>query len=70
MLIEVSRDSSMLTAEEKTFMRRTSGYTRLYRKKNEEILEQMKTESMQSYIQLQRQNRLNHINRMERTRIQ
>lgn len=64
-----ARDASRITAAEMRFMRRTAGYTRWDHKRNDEILQQLKIESIHSYLNLQRQNWLNHINRMERTRI-
>lgn len=46
---------------------RTVGYTRCDHKRNEEILKHLKIDPKQSYIQLQRQNWLNHINGTEIT---
>ncbi|KAJ4431553.1 hypothetical protein ANN_20152 [Periplaneta americana] len=50
-------------------LRRTAGYTLLDRKRNEEILEQLEVESVEEKISRYKFNWLDHVRRMENSRI-
>ncbi|KAJ4435157.1 hypothetical protein ANN_23733 [Periplaneta americana] len=58
-----------IKATEMKFFRRTAGYTLLDRKRNEEILEQLEVESVEEKISRYKFNWLDHVRRMENSRI-
>ncbi|KAJ4445505.1 hypothetical protein ANN_12185 [Periplaneta americana] len=55
--------------EKKSFNSSTAGYTLLDRKRNEEILEQLEVESVEEKISRYKFNCLDHVRRMENSRI-
>jgi len=58
-------DSSRLTACELKFMRRTAGYMKWDYKKNEDILMELKTESITEYIKYYQVNWRSRMNRID-----
>lgn len=63
------KDMNRIKATEMKFFRRTAGYTLLDRKRNEEILEQLEVESVEEKISRYKFNWLDHVRRMENSRI-
>ncbi|KAJ4437338.1 hypothetical protein ANN_17477 [Periplaneta americana] len=63
------KDVNRIKATEMKFLRRTAGYTLLDRKRNEEILEQLEVESVEEKISRYKFNWLDHVRRMENSRI-
>ncbi|KAJ4448947.1 hypothetical protein ANN_00339 [Periplaneta americana] len=63
------KDVNRIKATEMKFLRRTAGYTILDRKRNEEILEQLEVESVEEKISRYKFNWLDHVRRMENSRI-
>ncbi|KAJ4434293.1 hypothetical protein ANN_22845 [Periplaneta americana] len=63
------KDMNRIKAMEMKFLRRTAGYTLLDRKRNEEILEQLEVESVEEKISRYKFNWLDHVRRMENSRI-
>ncbi|KAJ4434368.1 hypothetical protein ANN_22927 [Periplaneta americana] len=63
------KDMNRIKATEMKFFRRTAGYTLLDRKRNEEILEQLEVESVEEKITRYKFNWLDHVRRMENSRI-
>ncbi|KAJ4431135.1 hypothetical protein ANN_19730 [Periplaneta americana] len=60
-----TKDESRLTACEMRFMRRTAGYTKWDRKKNEDILQELNVSSILDYISRYQLNWKEHVSRME-----
>ena len=63
------KDISRITASEMKFMRRTAGYTKLDKKRNSDILQELQVSSVMDHISTYRNNWQQHLQRMDRTRI-
>ncbi|KAJ4437062.1 hypothetical protein ANN_17197 [Periplaneta americana] len=64
-----TKDESRLTACEMRFMRRTAGYTKWDRKKNEDILQELNVSSILDYISRYQLNCKERVSRMVSSRI-
>jgi hypothetical protein len=62
-------DRTRITANEMKFLRRTAGYTKLYKKINTEILRELKINSVLEHIDQYRNNWKQHVQRMDRSRV-
>jgi hypothetical protein len=62
-------DRTRITANEMKFLRRTAGYTKLNKKRNTEILRELKIISVLEHIDQYRNNWKQHVQRMHRSRI-
>jgi hypothetical protein len=64
-----SVNRTRITAKEKKFLRRTAGYIKLGKKRNTEILREMKINSVLKHTDQDRNNWKHHVQRMDRSRI-
>jgi hypothetical protein len=62
-------DRTRVTAKEMTFLRRTAGYTKLDKKRNTEILRELKINSVLEHIDQYRNNWKQRVQRIDRRRI-
>ena len=62
-------DQHRITANEMKFLRRTAGYTKLDKKKNIDIMKELKIDPLLEKIQNYRQNWRSHVLRMPASRI-
>jgi hypothetical protein len=62
-------DRTRITANEMKFLRRTAGYTKLDKKRNTEILQELEINSVLEHIDQYRVNWKQHVQRMDRSRI-
>jgi hypothetical protein len=62
-------DRTRITAKEMKFLRETAGYTKLDKKRNTEILRELKINSVPEHIDQYRNNWQQHVRRMDRSRV-
>jgi hypothetical protein len=62
-------DRTRLTVNEIKFVRRTAGYTKLDKKRNTEILRELKINSVLEHVDQYRNNWKQHVQRMDRSRV-
>jgi hypothetical protein len=62
-------DRTGITANEMKFLRRTAGYTKLYKKRNTEILRELKINSVLEHTDRHRNNWQQHVQRTDRSRV-
>jgi hypothetical protein len=60
-------DSTRITANEMKFLRRTAGYTKLDKRRNMEIIQELKINSVLEHIDQYRNNWKQHVQRMDRS---